>query len=106
MTKNRTLMEYAVEYIKSSGRKNEELWQINFVRLKKQIYLPFELVGITGRSPTQVYYNLNKISQVQWRFMKLIEEEINESQKRIWKQFLTWLSFKQVTTTLDFEVAT
>ena len=55
-------MEYAVEYINSSGRKHEELWQINFVRLKKQIYLPFELVGMTGRSPTQVYYNLNEKS--------------------------------------------
>ena len=41
-------MEYAIEYIRSIGRKEDELQQINFIRLKKQIYLPFELVRING----------------------------------------------------------
>ena len=37
--------------------------------------------------------------------MTPVEEEVNESQKRIWKQFLTWLSIKQINTMIDFEIA-
>ena len=41
-------MDYAIEYISSTRRKEDELQQINFVQLKKQVYLPFELVRING----------------------------------------------------------
>jgi len=101
---NKTLMEYAVQYISSMGRKEEELYQINFVRLKKQVYLPFELVGKNGRSPTTPYYNLEEISQVLWKFLQPITEEINNKQKRIWERFMRWLSIQQVQTVEDFEI--
>ena len=35
ITKNWMVMDYAIEYISSTRRKEDELQQINFVRLKK-----------------------------------------------------------------------
>ena len=48
-TQNKTLMEYAIEYVESNQRNKEELWQINYVRLKKEILLPCEVVGAKGK---------------------------------------------------------
>ena len=38
------------------------LKQINFLRLKNNILLPFELVGENERTPTNCNYNINGIS--------------------------------------------
>ena len=35
---NKTLIEYAIEYVESNQRNKEELWKINYVRLKKKYY--------------------------------------------------------------------
>ena len=37
-TENKTLMEYTIEYVESQQKNREELWQINYVRLKKEYY--------------------------------------------------------------------
>jgi len=39
-------MEYTIEYVESNQRNKEELWQINYVRLKKEILLLYEVVRV------------------------------------------------------------
>ena len=38
--------------------------RINKVRLQKKVYLLFELVGVDGGKPTNVYYNLSEESVI------------------------------------------
>ena len=42
-------MNYAMDYINQKNLDSEILYHINFVRLKKQVILPFELVGFQGK---------------------------------------------------------
>ena len=87
-TQNKTVMEYAIQYIEQLQLKVETLEQLNFVRLKKGVLLLCELVGLNGRNQTSCYRNVNELSPINWKFSKVINEEINRSQTRIWKEFL------------------
>ena len=46
ITSNKTMIEYVIVYATSMKLKNEELLQINQIRLFKQVIIPGELVGI------------------------------------------------------------
>ena len=54
-TKNKTVMQYAIEYVDIKKKNQNELWQINYVRLKKGILLPCELVRTKGKLQTECY---------------------------------------------------
>ena len=45
-------MEFDIEHERVTGQKKNTLKQINFVRIKNQICLPFELVGANVKRPT------------------------------------------------------
>ena len=61
-TQNKIIMEYTLEYVQSKQLKNQVLDQLNFVRLKKQLALPFELVGTEEMRPTESYRDIEKPS--------------------------------------------
>ena len=50
ISKNQTIMDLAIRYVKVNGLGEKELIAMNFVRLVKKSYLPFELVGNDGKS--------------------------------------------------------
>jgi hypothetical protein len=102
-TNNKTVMEYAMQYVEYFQLKIETLEQINFVRLKKGVLLPCELVGTNGRYQTSCYRNINELSPIMWNFSKQMNESINRSQTRIWKEFISWLSTQQITNNIDFD---
>ena len=81
-------MDLAVRYAKLNGLGEKELAVINYIRLKKKVYLPFELVGSNGRSHTECYEEINCKSQIEWGFMNEISGNISKGQKRIWTNFL------------------
>ena len=66
-TRNKTVMDYALEYVQVKNLKQQVLDHLNFVRLKKQLVLPFELVGTEGIRPTEYYRDINKQSQLKWQ---------------------------------------
>ena len=47
-TTNKTIMQYAVEYVEIEKKNPKILRQINYVRMKKGILLPCEVVGARG----------------------------------------------------------
>ena len=80
-TKNKTLMEYAVEYVEQRNVNKAVLKYINYVRLKKGILLPCEVVGANGRMRMECYNNINVLSSIKWDFQKILSMSINREQK-------------------------
>ena len=66
-TRNKTVMDYALEYVQVKNLKQKVLDHLNFVRLKKQLVLPFKLVGTEGIRPNEYYRDINKQSQLKWQ---------------------------------------
>ena len=64
-TANKTLMQYAIEYVNKTNKKAEILKYINYVRLKKSILLPYKVVGANGKINTECYITTMEISPIQ-----------------------------------------
>ena len=58
-TQNKTIMDYAVEYVRSNELKPNALAPINHVRMWKKMTLPCELIGFTGTKETTAYLKSN-----------------------------------------------
>ena len=76
-TKNKTLIEYALEYVEKTNMNNVVLKHINYVRLKKGILLPCEVVGANRRMRMECYNNINALSPIKWDFQKILSTSIN-----------------------------
>ena len=103
ISKNKSVIDLAVRYVKLKGFGEKELIAINYVRMKKRVHLPFKSVGSEGRSQTECYIDVNSKSQIQWGFLSEISGEISRSQKRIWTEFLRWMSMRNVRMEMDFK---
>ena len=53
ITRNKTIMDYAVGYNKTSVT----IGRINHIRLFKKMFLPCEALGFNGHTPTSCYFN-------------------------------------------------
>ena len=58
------MMDYAANYVDEQNIKLEILVPINHMRLRKEIYLPCELVRIDGRAQTKEYCDINEKSSI------------------------------------------
>ena len=81
ITENKTVIDFAIKYVERHNLKLQDLMDINFIRKKKQIYLPFELVGDQGRCQTESYIKIDSLSQIKWDFFQPIEESSTKKQK-------------------------
>ena len=102
-TKNKTVMEYAIEYVNLYDKKQDDLWNINYVRMKKGVYLPCELVGANGKQQTSCYSIITEQSPIQWDFNKVLQSEVTKGQRKTWEDFIRWLRTKSIETEWDFE---
>ena len=73
-TSNKSLIEYALEYVEVRNRKRAELRQINYVRLKKGILLLCKVVGSAGKMQTSCYRNIFEMSPINWKLDKMLNE--------------------------------
>jgi len=64
ITSNKTIMQYAREYTSKSSNETIVLKLINHVRLYKRVFLPFELIGNSGKEQTEAYRIQEKQSQI------------------------------------------
>ena len=62
--RNRTIMDYAVEYLGSKEMDMKLLAPLNHVRLWKQIILPCKLVGLIGIKETKAYRRIESKSSI------------------------------------------
>ena len=102
ITKNKTIMEYAQVFTSKVMNDSSALYQINHVRMHKKVFLPFELVGDTGREETEAYLLEKEESQALWTFYV---HKVNAPSKKafgIWKRFLVWLKRQKIQTINDF----
>jgi len=53
ITSNKMIMEYARDYVNCTNKKVESLELLNHVRFFKQVFLPCELVGKSGKEYTE-----------------------------------------------------
>jgi len=60
--KNKSLIHYAIEYVECMNISKTALQQINYVRLKKGVLLPCEVVGAGSKIQTECYRNINELS--------------------------------------------
>ena len=60
--KNKTIIDIVIRYIQIKQLNKKVLQDINFVRKKKKLYLPYELVGMNGKTPTECYNNMHEKS--------------------------------------------
>jgi len=81
---NKTIMQYAVEYVEIEKNDPKILRQINYVRMKKGILLPYEVVGARRRMRTHCYDNIEAMSLIRWSFYKQLDTNIDKRQKTIW----------------------
>jgi len=103
ITRNKTIMDYAVEYAKRENAADREREAINHVRIYKNMILPFEVVGFRGGQETKEYKNVFEKSSVRW---KVSFDVVPKPCKRLietWTEFLKWLKEQQIETIIDFQ---
>ena len=62
--KNKTLIEYASEYVRNMRCNNDIIYYINFIRIKKAVVYIFKVVEFKGNQKIEYYNNINKMSLV------------------------------------------
>ena len=61
-------MEHAMQYAIEMIWKNNEVLEINQIRLCKQALIPGELVGMNSQNTTSCYQIINEKSQIRQKF--------------------------------------
>ena len=111
-TKNKLLMEHAIEYVDSIKGNKGDLRKINKVKKHKGVILPYELLGTKGVTLTNCVKYDQEVSSVSWltievhnRSSTLEGDIVNKSSIKIWSKFMQWLQHKKVRTIRDFKAA-
>ena len=67
-----------VEYVEIEKKDLKILRQINYVRMKKGILLPCEVMGARGQMKTHCYDNIKAMSPIRWSFHKKLDTNIDK----------------------------
>ena len=102
-TKNKSIMDYAVTYIKEQKLDPKLIAPINHVRNYKKMYLLCELVGINGTRRIYQFNNVESTSCFAWKIPFLTMPKPSKKSKNIWSAFVEWLSTKDIVTINDFD---
>jgi len=65
-TSNKTIMDYAVKYVKEMKLNPNIILPINHMRHYKKLYLPCELVGMSSRIRTNAFTDVESKSSFGW----------------------------------------
>ena len=102
MSKNESIMDYSIKYVKAEELDYNVVEAINHVRIFKKMILPYELIGFRGDKVTKEAREVYERSAIIWN-VKF--EEIRKPHKRLideWKEFVKWLKEQQIETVVDF----
>ena len=71
------------------------------------MYLPFELVNIDRRQPTNAYYNQEETSSIKWSIydcnFEFKEDPLSKVDYKEWYKFVKWLRLRDIITVFDFD---
>ena len=73
------------------------------MRYFKRMILPCELIGMSGRSKTFQFENVEAISCIKWRITFSTIPKPSKKTKEIWKDFLEWMLEQEIYTINDFD---
>ena len=65
--KNKTIMNYEIDYVKEKNLAKKILAPINHIRLYKEIILSFKLVRLEGICKTLEFRNTNDKGCIKWK---------------------------------------
>ena len=102
ISKNESIMDYVVKYVKEKKYSYDVVEAINHVRLFKKMILPCELVGLKGDKETKEAREVCEKSSIIW---KVQFEEVRKPHKRlieVWYGFVQWIKEQQIKTVVDF----
>ena len=88
---SKTTIDFAFEYVKENTNAEKLCKKINHVRMCKQVWLPFELVGLNGRGRTGCFTLEDEKIPINWWFVKKDVEKLNKNCFKEWCDFLEWL---------------
>ena len=63
---SKTIVDFIVEYVREKTYAEKACKKINHVRMYKQVWLPFELVGVNGRGRTGCFVLDDEKSPIDW----------------------------------------
>ena len=66
ITKNKTIMDYVIQYVRREEIDNREIEVIDHVRLYKHMILPCELMGFDGRRQIKESREWEEKSTMRW----------------------------------------
>ena len=97
-------MDWAKEYVKDEKVLIEKLTRLNYIRIYKQIYLLYEVIGMDGSSEPLEKRNSLERSCIRWK-MNLFYEVKKPLKNTLeeWNKYIEWLSRQNVQTTFDFK---
>ena len=78
----------ALEHTKGKKNRNQILNKINYVRLRKKTYLPFELLRLDGITQTKCYDNMHEESQCKWCFKFPPVKKPKGKVVKEWREFI------------------
>ena len=82
-TINIPLMTYAIEYIKTMKFAPTILYHLNFMQIKKEIYLPCELISFKINIKISYYSDIREKSPIRWNISKFIYTLITSTKEQI-----------------------
>jgi hypothetical protein len=103
VSKNKTIMDHAICYVKEKKLPKSTIQAINHVRIYKKMILPCELVGFNGNQITKEARESLERSSVLW---KIKFDEVKKPNTKLiekWKNFTEWLKTQQIETIIDFD---
>jgi len=102
-TVNKTIMDYAQQYVKQNQLSDISIASMNQVRIFKKMYLPCELIGLKGDCLTKEAKVNEEKSSIVW---KIEFDEVPKPSKKsfhTWKYFVEWMVTQNIITIVDFE---
>ena len=90
-TQNRSIMDFAISYVKEGKLNPKIIAPINHVRQFKKMFLPCELVGLRGNVKTYQFTSLEAISCLKWNIAFPQMPRPSKKSFQIWSEFIEWI---------------
>ena len=103
ISKNKTIMDYAIEYVEQNELTMKYTEAINHVRIYKRMILPCELTGFYGDKVTKEAREIFETSSLIWN---IDFENVRKPHKKlieIWREFIEWIKLQRIETVIDFD---
>ena len=102
-TSNKSIMDWAVQYVKQNNLDTNLILPINYIRQYKRMYLPCELAGMKENCEIKEFREIESKSCIAWKFKFEEVPKPSKKTKDIWKSFIQQIKDQQISTINDFD---